>query len=242
MLTVLCYVGLVSEVSGSGKVSTLKDYTSLSSRVNAASPSSTSMDAYTATNSPASCPAVNSDWQASNTLPPTPDSSLCECMYDSLSCVGSSSLNGSSYGEIYGIVCGEDESYCAGVTANATSGVYGTYSMCNSTQMIAYIMNQYFLGQNSDSSACDFSGSAQTKSATTASSCKSALASASSANAVAATATAGSTSTGSSSSSSSSSSSIAMPTAQKMLFSIGDIAIGMYLVVAMGAGAFMVAL
>lgn len=234
----------MSETDGSGSVSTLKDYTSLSSRVNAATPSSTSMAAYTATNSPASCPAVDSSWQASNSLPPTPDSDLCECMYNSLTCVASSSLNDTAYGDIYGYICGEDESYCAGVTTNGTSGVYGSYSMCNSTQMLGYILDQYYQGQNSDSSACDFSGSAVTKSAATASSCKSALASASSANAVAATATAGSTSTGSSSSSSSSgsSSSIAMPSAHKMLFSIGDMAIGAYLLIAMGAGAFMVAL
>lgn len=234
--------GLVSETDGSGKVSTLKDYTSLSSRVNAATPSSVSMAAYSATNSPAACPAVGSSWQASDSLPPTPDSDLCECMYNSLSCVASSSIKGSAYGDLYGYICGEDESYCAGVTANATTGVYGSYSMCNSTQMLGYILNQYFLGQDSDSAACDFDGSAVTKSAATASSCKTALASASSANAIAATATAGSTSTGSSSSSSSSSSSIAMPNAQKMLFSIGDMAIGAYMLVAMGAGAAMLAL
>lgn len=234
--------GLVSEKSGSGSVSTLKDYTSLSSRVNAATPTSVSMAAYSATNSPASCPAVNSAWQASDTLPPTPDSDLCECMYNSLSCVASSSIKGSSYSSLYGYICGEDESYCAGVLGNATTGVFGAYSMCNSTQKLGYILDQYYQGQKSDSTACDFDGDATTKSAATASDCKSALASASSANAVAATATAGTTSTGSSSSSSGTSSSIAMPNAQKMVFSVGNMAMGAYVAVAMGVGAFMVAL
>lgn len=214
----------------------------MSSRVNAATPTSTSMAAYTPTNSAASCPAVNEDWQANSVLPPTPDSDLCECMYNSLTCVASSSINGSAYSDIYGYVCGEDESYCAGVTANVTSGVYGAYSMCNSTQMIAYVLDQYYQGQGSDSTACDFDGAATTKAAATASSCSSALASASSANAVAATATAGSSSSGSSNSSSSSSSSIAMPSTHTMLFSIGDMAIGMYMLVAMGAGAALFAL
>lgn len=236
-------IGLVSEIN-SKSVSTLKDYTSLSSRVNAATPTSVSMAAYSATNSPASCPAVNSDWQAANILPPTPDTDLCECMYNSLSCVASSDIDSDAYGDLYGYICGEDDTYCAGVLTNATSGVYGAYSMCNSTQMLGYILDQYYKGQDSASDACDFSGSAVTQAAATATSCKSMLASASSENAVAATATAGSSSTGSSSgsSSSSSSSSIAMPAAHKAMIGLGDVAVGLYMLVAMGAGAAMVAL
>ncbi|KAF3760378.1 glycoside hydrolase family 72 /Carbohydrate-binding module family 43 [Cryphonectria parasitica EP155] len=233
--------GLVSEID-STSVSIMKDYTSLSSRVNAASPTSTSMAAYTPTNSAAACPAVDSAWQAANILPPTPDATLCECMYESLSCVPSSGINGSAYSSIYGYICGEDESYCAGVLTNATSGVYGAYSMCNSTQMLGYILDQYYQGQNSDSSACSFNGDAVTQAASTASSCKSQLASASSANAYAATATAGTTATGTGSSSTSSSSSLAMPSVHKTFFGIGDLAIGLYMVMAMGAGAAMVAL
>lgn len=237
------FTGLVSEIN-SKSVSTLKDYTSLSSRVNAASPTSTSMDAYTATNSPASCPSVNSDWQAADILPPTPDSSLCSCMFESLSCVPNGDVNGTVYGDIYGYICGEDDSYCAGVTANGTSGVYGAYSMCNSTQMLGYILDQYYQGQDSASSACDFSGDAVTQSAVTASSCSSKLASASSANAYAATATGGSaTGTGSSSSSTSTgSSSAGMPSAHRAFFSIGDLSVGLYMVAAMGAGFAMFAL
>lgn len=240
MLT-YCDTGLVSEIN-SKSVSTLKDYTALSSRVNAASPTSVSMAAYSATNSPASCPAVNSAWQAANELPPTPDSDLCECMYNSLSCVASADIDSDAYGTLYGYICGEDEAYCAGVLTNATTGVYGSYSMCNSTQMLAYILDQYYQGQDSASDACDFSGSAVTQAAATATTCKTKLASASSANAIAATATAGSSSTGSSSGSKSTSSSIAMPAAHRAIFSLGDLAIGAYMLVAMGAGMAMVAL
>ncbi|CAN8095244.1 unnamed protein product [Discula destructiva] len=235
--------GLVSEI-GSKSVSTLKDYTSLSSRVNAAKPTSTSMDAYSATNTAASCPAIGSSWQAANILPPTPDSDLCECMYNSLTCVASADIESDGYGELYGYICGEDSSYCAGVTTNATSGVYGAYSMCDATQMLGYVLDQYYQGQDSAESACSFSGQATIKTAATASACSSQLASASSANAVAATASAGTTSTDSSSSSSgtASSSSLAMPSMHKSLFSIGDMAIGMYMLVAMGAGAAVFAL
>lgn len=225
-------------------MSKLKDYTSLSSRVNAADPTSTSMDAYTATNTAAACPSVGEDWQAADILPPTPDSALCECMYNSLTCVASADIESDAYSDIYGYICGEDASYCAGVTTNATSGVYGAYSMCNATQMLAYVLDQYYIGQDSADSACSFSGSASLKTAATASACSSKLSSASSANAVAATATGGTTGTGSSSSSdsTSTSSSIAMPSVHKSLFSIGDMAIGLYMLVAMGAGAAVFAL
>lgn len=225
-------------------MSILKDYTSLSSRINKADPTSTSMAAYTASNTAAACPAVNTAWRAADILPPTPDSDLCECMYNSLSCVASSDMKSSGYSTIYGYICGEDEEYCAGVSTNATTGVYGAYSMCNSTQMLGYILDQYYQGQKSADSACSFSGSASIKTATTASTCSSKLSSASSVNAVAATATAGTTSTGSSSSSSgsSTSSSLAMPSMHKSLFSIGDLAIGLYMLVAMGAGAAVFAL
>lgn len=225
-------------------MSTLKDYTSLSSRVNKASPTSTSMAAYTATNSPASCPSVNSAWQAANILPPTPDSDLCECMFNALTCVPSSSLKTSGYSSIYGYICGEDDSYCAGVSTNGTSGVYGAYSMCNSTQKLGYILDQYYQGQSSSASACSFDGDASTQAASTASACKTKLASASSVNAVAATATAGTTGTGtgSSSSSSSTSSSLAMPSVHRAFFSLGDMAVGLYMLVALGAGAAVFAL
>lgn len=165
-------------------------------------------------------------------------------MYNSLTCVGASNLDSDAYGSLYGYICGENEAYCAGVTANATSGVYGSYSMCNSTQMLGYILDQYYQGQSSASDACDFSGSAITQAAATATTCKSMLASASSANAVAATATVGSSSTkgSSSSGSKSTSSSIAMPAAHRAMFSLGDLAIGAYMLVAMGAGVAMVAL
>ena len=231
--------GLVSAIN-SKSVTKYEAYTSLSSRVNAATPTGTDMASYTPSNSPASCPTIGSAWQAASALPPTPDTDLCDCMFSSLSCVASSSLNDTAYGDIFGYICGEDASLCAGIETNATKGVYGSYSMCSSKQMLGYILDQYYQSQDSDSSACDFDGSATTQSASTAASCKTMLASASSANAVAATATGATTSTGTSSSSSSSS--LAHPMSMSSLFSIGELAVGLYVVVAMGAGAAMVAL
>lgn len=203
------------------------------------------MAAYEPTNSAAACPAIGASWAAASSLPPTPDSELCECMFNSITCAPSSSLDEDDYGEIFGYVCGQDPDSCAGVNGNATTGVFGAYSMCNSTQKLGYVLDTYYKAQKSASDACDFDGKAVTQSAGSSSGdCKSKLASASSANAVAATATAGTGSSGSSSSSSgsSSSSSLATPLHMKSFFSVGDMAVGLWAVMAMGAGAAVFAL
>jgi 1,3-beta-glucanosyltransferase GAS1 len=217
--------------------STLKDYAALKTKLATASPSSTSMDAYTPSNTAAACPAVATDWAVNgDALPPTPDSALCECMYSSLSCVPASGLNTSSFGDMFGFVCGADSSACSGISGNTSTGVYGAYSMCNTTQQLGYVLDAYYKNQNSDSSACDFSGKAVVNSAaSTASSCSAKLASASSANNVAATATAAS-------SGSASSSSFARPMTIGNMLTMGDFAVGLYVLVAMGVGAGMVLL
>lgn len=236
--------GLVSVVDSSS-VKKFAAYTALSSRVAAATPSSVSMAAYSPTNSAAACPAIGASWAAASSLPPTPDSELCECMFNSISCAPASSLDEDDYGDIFSYICGADPDSCAGVNGNASTGVFGAYSMCNSTQKLGYVLDTYYKAQKSASDACDFDGQAVTQSGASASGdCKTKLASASSANAVAATATAGSGSSGSSSgsSSSSTSSSLATPLHMKSFFSIGDMAVGLWAVMAMGAGAAVFAL
>merc|ERR1712232_627483 len=112
----------------------------------------------------AECPEVStSSWAAKATpLPPTPNQELCSCMYNSLKCVISSDVDQDNYGDVCGL---GDGSQCDGIAANATTGNYGAYSMCNSTEQIAFVLNQYYQAQSgsNQASACDFDGSATTK-------------------------------------------------------------------------------
>lgn len=218
----------------------MKDYDTLKTVIASVSPSSVSSAAYTPTNSPAACPSLSEDWQANgNDLPPTPNADLCDCMYNSLSCVPSSGLNSSDYGSIFGYICGTSPSSCDGITANTSTGVYGAFIGCNPQQQLGYVLDQYYKSQNKASSACDFNGQATiNKSPSASASCSAALSSASAANSVAATATKAS----SSSSSTGTGKNAAAPMSVKALFSIGDLAVGLYVVVAMGVGAAMVAL
>jgi hypothetical protein len=214
----------------------MKNYDALKTKLASVNPSSTAASAYTPTNTPAACPKLSNSWVASNNLPPTPDSNLCDCMYKSLQCVPKSGLDVQKYGDIFSFICGSVPAACAGINGNVTTGVFGAYHMCTDQQKLGYVLDQYYKNQKSASTACDFNGQAGVnKPAAAASSCSASLASASSANSIAATATAGS-------SSSASSSNVAAPIPIKTLFTVGDLAVGLYVLVAMGVGATMIIL
>jgi hypothetical protein len=88
-------------------------------------------------------------------------------MYNSLTCAPNADLDEESIGELFGTVCGlGDGSQCDGIAANASTGDYGAYSMCNATEKLGWIMDAYYQAQDStnQASACDFDGSAATKS------------------------------------------------------------------------------
>ncbi len=153
-------------------------------------------------------------------------------MFNSLSCVPATNLDPNSFGTLFGNVCGQSGSPCTGISSNVTTGVYGAFSMCNSTEQLGYALDTYYHSQNSASTACDWNGQAKVvQGATPASSCQAILSSASASNSFAATATAAS-----------SSSSIAVPMPMKNAFTIRDFAVGLYVVVAMIAGAGLVVL
>jgi hypothetical protein len=159
--------GLVS-VDGTS-VSKLADFTYYSSQIATVSPSGVQMDSYSASLTAAACPSETADWNAaSSPLPPTPNQELCSCMYNSITCAPKSDLDEEAIGELFGTVCGlGDGSQCDGIAANATLGEYGAYSMCNTTEKLGWIMDAYYQAQDStnQASACDFDGSAATKSA-----------------------------------------------------------------------------
>lgn len=86
-------------------------------------------------------------------------------MYSSLSCVVSGDVDTADYGDLFGSVCGMSDEACAGIGANYTTGEYGAYSMCNSTEKLAFVLDRYYQLQDQSESACAFSGSATLQSA-----------------------------------------------------------------------------
>jgi 1,3-beta-glucanosyltransferase GAS1 len=154
--------GLVKVTGDSAK--TLKNYDVLRKKLAAAKPSGVSMSSYNPSNSPAACPAVSDDWQVAKTLPPTPDSDLCDCMYQSLSCAPADGLKEKDYGDMFGYICENDERACAGIKHDTEAGVYGPYSMCNPKQQLGHVLDAYYNNQNKGSYACDFDGAAKIQS------------------------------------------------------------------------------
>ncbi|KAF3763973.1 glycoside hydrolase family 72 /Carbohydrate-binding module family 43, partial [Cryphonectria parasitica EP155] len=157
--------GLVS-LSGS-TVTPLKDFSTLATAIQEVDANATStgieMASYSPSNVPRACPPVQADlWLSAEALPPTPNVTACEDMVAESSCVPTEEVasDPDKLASLFGTICGLDASACTGITSNATSGTYGAFVMCNTTQQLTNAMNQYYTNQNKASTACDFSGQA----------------------------------------------------------------------------------
>jgi hypothetical protein len=95
-------------------------------------------------------------------------------MVNSLQCVYTSD-DDDAYADDFNYICGENEDYCSGIAHNSTTGDYGAYSGCDPKDQLAFVANQYYIGQKKRADACSFSGRASTQSASTASGCASLL-------------------------------------------------------------------
>jgi len=237
--------GLVS-VTGD-TASKLPDFSALSSQLALATPSLTASSAYQVSNTQAqACPATGTAWAAASNLPPIANADVCTCMMSSLSCVANTNLSGNETATLFSTVCGLSNNACNGITANATTGTYGAYSMCSSYQQLSFAFDQYYQSQSKVATACSFNGNAKIQTSSTSNSCKALLNQAGTAGTGTVTtaptgtgSTSGSSGTSTSSSSSKSSSAGAMVIPQ---FDIGLLEIGAYLLTAGLAGAGMILL
>ncbi|KAI9882075.1 MAG: hypothetical protein M1823_006180 [Watsoniomyces obsoletus] len=145
-------------------VSKLDDFTALSSQMASATPTGVRANDYNPTNtSPPRCPPTGDSWNASSTLPPTPNQDVCGCVARNLTCVAKAGLSDETIAEMFGTVCGLDRNACAGVAKNGATGKYGSMSMCNSTDQLSWVFNAYYFNQSPQNRAraCDFGGNAR---------------------------------------------------------------------------------
>ena len=95
-----------------------------------------------------SCPAVDSEFLASSTLPPTPNNNACNCLENNLSCQFTPATNNYTaiVGELLDTGCsllGMRGGTCNDISSNGTTGVYGLVSSCGPSTSFLRIINLY---------------------------------------------------------------------------------------------------
>ena len=236
-------VGLVT-VGSDNKATTLSAFKTYSSQMAKITPTGVDSGSYKPTNSPQACPGVNNTWEAqSSPLPPTPNAQLCSCMAANLTCVAKPGISDDDVMTNFDFLCDPAQgSNCLGITPNATTGKYGSYSMCNATERLSWAMNEFYMNQTANNkentNPCSFKGNAVKQSPNLADSCKALVSQAGAAGTGTVTsAPTGTGSSGSPSSSKAAAGAITIPT-----FSFGMLQLGIYLLSAGLVGAGMVLL
>lgn len=165
--------GLVEVTDNS--VSPYPDFTSLRNQLSTIKPTSTARASYTPSNSAPACPTTQASWAAmASPLPPVVNPQLCSCELANLECTITSD-DDEEYESTFDYICGVDGDYCGSIDNNATAGSFGAISGCSPKVQLAFVANQYYIGQNRDSSACNFNGLASVQSASTSSGCEALL-------------------------------------------------------------------
>ncbi|KAF2451172.1 carbohydrate-binding module family 43 protein [Karstenula rhodostoma CBS 690.94] len=169
--------GLVELTDNDASVSPYPDFTSLRSELASVRPTTTARSAYSPSNSAPACPTTGSSWlPVASPLPPAVNPKLCACMASNLQC-NIASTDDSKYEDVFNYICAAaDGKYCKGIQHNATTGAFGALSGCSAKDQLAWVANEYYVGNKKSASACDFSGVATTQAAATASGCGNLLA------------------------------------------------------------------
>jgi len=159
-----------------------------------------------------------------------------------MGCVAKQGLTGNQTADLFDTVCGLDKTACAGITADAETGVYGAYSMCDPYSKLSFAFGQYYKNQKQASTACDFGGNAKVQAAAQNGNCKDLISQAGAAGTGTVTAIPSGTGTSSSGGSTTSTSKAAAGGLTVPRFDTGAMKVGAYVLVAGMAGAGMLLL
>jgi len=163
-------------------------------------------------------------------------------MVTNLTCVAKSDISPSDTKTNLDYLCGlGNGENCAGITPNANTGKYGSYSMCNATEKLSWAMNESYNNQTANNpknnNPCDFKGVATKQTPNPASSCKALVSQAGPAGTGTVTSAPSATGAGSSSSPKGAAGATTVPK-----FNFGQLQLAIYVVTAGLVGAGMVLL
>ena len=164
-------------------------------------------------------------------------------MLQNLTCVANSDIDDNDIQTNFDFLCDPSNgNYCSGVTANATTGVYGAYSMCSASQRLSWAMDSFYKNQTANNpdntNPCDFKGAAKKQTPKVDSGCKAVVSQAGAAGT--GVVTSAPTGTGSGSASASSTGAAAITGVPR--FDLGMLQLAAYVTVAALIGAGMVVL
>lgn len=145
-----------------------------------AKPTGVNFADYKPSNSARACPTIGTSWEAVPELPPSPNPELCSCMVRNLTCVANPSLSDKAIKTQFDFICDDrNGENCGGINADASTGVYGAFSMCNVTDRLSWAFNTYYVNQtenNPDNNTpCDFNGAGKIQTPSAPSSCAAAI-------------------------------------------------------------------
>lgn len=147
-------------------------YSALQTQMASIHPSSAQMAEYTPTNlPPSSCRNLTvlrksgEDNQTTQLVvsaneAPEPNKRLCSCMLNSAGCLArrDNNPNATEFNLRIKGMCQQNELPCDGVGKNSTTGIYGSYSMCDHFQSGTWVLNQLYNSQRNNASACSAYG------------------------------------------------------------------------------------
>ncbi|EFI28656.1 1,3-beta-glucanosyltransferase [Coprinopsis cinerea okayama7 len=155
--------GLVTVSDDGSTVTVSEEFQNLADHYSAVTgPNSPSRNSVPASTYPA-CAASVAGFDASNTLPATPNESACNCLQSALSCQFTPPIADYSdiNGELLNIGCsllGESGGSCDEIGGSGATGIYGRLSGCDPVVKLSYVMSQFYEGEGRDARACSFSG------------------------------------------------------------------------------------
>jgi hypothetical protein len=87
-------------------------------------------------------------------IPPKPNVKLCTCMMQSLSCVKNPTVPIETALSTRKKLCKQNEHWCEPHFGDTHKGVYRPYWLCNGTERVSWVLDQFYLAYNRDASAC----------------------------------------------------------------------------------------
>ncbi|CUM62506.1 uncharacterized protein PRCAT00000057001 [Priceomyces carsonii] len=146
--------GLVKENSD-GSLTILDDFYNFKNRLNSISVQGIHKNDYDIAFLNSSYDERENHWYASNSLPEKPDSSKCECLQSTLSCILTPYMEVHET-SILNELCSVID--CSDIEADGLKGKYGRFSDCSIKQKISYALNKHYLTNDRRRASCEMSG------------------------------------------------------------------------------------